>query len=62
MAYQQICQITKCPEKTYGRLRDANNVVRRDLCFDHFTKTVEFYNKNRDKPLIFTVMIWGEKQ
>lgn len=58
MANTKICQVTKCPEKTYGRLRDKYNTTRRDLCKKHFESTLKFYNTDPAKPTVFVTKIW----
>lgn len=61
--YMKICIIPMCPEKTYGRLRDATNTMRRDLCKTHFKSTLDFYNTKDAQPQnkLYVVKIWGEK-
>ena len=59
MAHAEICIIKKCPRKTFGRLRDAQNDVRRDLCQGHLDSTLRYFNKKSLK--VFIVDIWGEE-
>ena len=41
MAYQKICQLKNCPEKTVGRVTDGGK--RFDLCRAHFDGVISYY-------------------
>lgn len=59
MAHAKICILKKCANPTFGRLRDAVNITRRDLCEYHFFLTLRHFNMK--KPSVFIVEIWGKE-
>lgn len=58
MAHSPICILKECPQKSYGRLVDAHNTVRRDLCKKHLDNVL--HHKNMKQNQVFIAEIWGE--
>lgn len=55
MAHREVCQISRCPDRSHARLRDPNNTTRRDLCIIHAILTKRKYG---EKAVL--VEEWGE--